>query len=80
MREEYIEAALRGAKYEILRDEGVYYGEIARCAGVYARARTLEDCREELREVLEGWVLLRIDRGLPLPALRGVDLNVQDAI
>lgn len=50
---EYIQAALRRAKYEILPDDGSYYGEIIECAGVYANAETLEECREELREVLE---------------------------
>lgn len=49
---EYIQAALRHAKYEILPDDGSYYGEIPQCNGVYANAETLEDCREQLREVL----------------------------
>ena len=56
---EYIQAALRHAKYEILPDDGSYYGEISECNGVYANAKTLENCREELREVLEEWVLFR---------------------
>jgi predicted RNase H-like HicB family nuclease len=49
---EYIQAALRQPKYEILPDDGSYYGEIPQCNGVYANADTLEDCREQLREVL----------------------------
>ncbi|MGA7875264.1 MAG: hypothetical protein WCA08_06340 [Desulfoferrobacter sp.] len=56
----YIQAALRHAKYEILSDDGSYYGEIPECNGVYANAGTLEGCREELREVLEEWVLFRV--------------------
>jgi hypothetical protein len=51
---EYSQAALRHAKYEILPDDGSYYGEIPECRGVYANAATLEDCREQLREVLKG--------------------------
>ena len=62
---EYIQAALRRAKYEILPDDGSYYGEIPQCNGVYANADTLEDCREQLREVLEEWVLFRVHRNLP---------------
>ena len=38
---EYIQAALRHAKYEILPDDGSYYGEIRECNGVYANAETL---------------------------------------
>ena len=34
------------------------YGEIAECSGVYANAETLENCRELLQEVLEGWIIL----------------------
>jgi predicted RNase H-like HicB family nuclease len=61
---EYLQAALRHARYEILPDDGTYYGEIPECNGVYANAATLEVCREELREVLEEWVLLRVHRHL----------------
>jgi hypothetical protein len=48
---EYVQAALRHAKYEIPPDDGSYYGEIPQCRGVYANAPTLEECREELREL-----------------------------
>jgi hypothetical protein len=44
---EYIQAALRRAKYEILTDDGIYYGEVPGCQGVYAQATTLEACRED---------------------------------
>ena len=66
---EYIQAALRHADYEILPDDGTYYGEIRECNGVYANATTLEECREQLRQVLEEWVLFRVHRNLPLPAI-----------
>ena len=39
---EYIQVALRHASYEILPDDGSFYGEIAICNGVYANAATLE--------------------------------------
>jgi predicted RNase H-like HicB family nuclease len=71
---EYVQAALRHAKYEILEDDGSYYGEIPECNGVYANAGTLEDCREQLREVLEEWILYRVHRNLPLPGINGLRL------
>jgi predicted RNase H-like HicB family nuclease len=37
----YIEAAMEHAKYEILLDDGTYYGEIKECSGVYSNAQTL---------------------------------------
>ncbi len=75
---EYIQAALRHAKYEILPDDGSYYGEIPECNGAYANGKTLEDCREELREVLDEWVLFRVHKNLPLPAINGINLLVKE--
>jgi len=64
---EYLQTAMRRAKYEILPDDGSFYGEIPDFQGVYANARTLESCREELQEVLEEWVFFRISTNLALP-------------
>ncbi|MGA7877627.1 MAG: type II toxin-antitoxin system HicB family antitoxin [Desulfoferrobacter sp.] len=75
---EYIQAALRHARYEILPDDGSYYGEIPECNGVYANAKALEDCREELREVMEEWVLFRIYKNLQLPVIDGIELTVKE--
>jgi len=75
---EYVQAALRHARYEILPDDGTYYGEIPECTGVYANAAALEDCREQLREVVEEWVLFRIHKNLPLPIIDGIELAIQD--
>jgi predicted RNase H-like HicB family nuclease len=62
----YIRAAMRQARYEILPDDGTFYGEIPGFDGVYANADRLEACREELEEVLEEWILFRVSRQLPL--------------
>ena len=64
---EYLQAAMRRAKYEILLDDGSFYGEIPDFQGVYANARTLESCREELQEVLEECVFFRVSKNLALP-------------
>jgi predicted RNase H-like HicB family nuclease len=44
---------------------------------VYANAKTLEDCREQLREVLEEWVLFRVHRNLPLPVIDVIELSIK---
>jgi predicted RNase H-like HicB family nuclease len=75
---EYIQAALCHARYEILQEDLSYYGAISDCAGVYANAATLEDCREELRQVLEEWVLFRVHRQLPLPVIDGIELAIKE--
>lgn len=74
---EYLAAAMRQAHYEILPDDGSYYGQIEPCPGVYANAETLEACRSELAEVLEAWLLLRIHKNLPLPTIDGIELTVK---
>ena len=75
----YIRAALHHAKYEILSDDGTFYGEIPQCNGVWANAATLEECREELAEVLEEWILFRIYKNLPLPVIDGIELTIKEA-
>jgi predicted RNase H-like HicB family nuclease len=59
----YIKAALRKAHYEILPDGEGYFGTIEGLQGVWANADTLEACREELREVLEEWIVLGLKMG-----------------
>jgi predicted RNase H-like HicB family nuclease len=73
----YIQTALREAKYEILADDGSFYGEIPNFQGVYANAKMLEDCRQELAEVLEEWIFFRLTKNLPLPVVNGVKLSVE---
>jgi predicted RNase H-like HicB family nuclease len=63
----YLRAAMRRARYEILSEDRAFYGEIPGFEGVYANADTLEACREELEEVLEEWILFRISKNLSLP-------------
>jgi predicted RNase H-like HicB family nuclease len=74
---EYIRAAMRRATYEILPDDGTFYGEIPGFQGVYANANTLEACREQLQEVLEGWIVLGLRLGHVLPVVDGIELVVE---
>ena len=76
----YIRAAMRRARYEILPDDGTYYGEIPGFDGVYANTSTLEACRDELEEVLEEWILFRVSRNLPLPIVEGIDLTIKEVV
>lgn len=77
---QYIRGAMRLARYEILSDDGSFYGEIPGFQGVYAHALTLETCRDELEEVLEEWILLRVSRHLPLPSVDGISLDIKEAV
>jgi len=76
----YINSAMRRAKYEILADEGTFYGEIPGFDGIYADALSLEVCRDELEEVLEEWILFRVSRNLPLPVVDGIELTIKKVV
>ena len=76
----YLQAAMRHTHCEILKDDGAYYGEIPECRGVYANARTLEECRDELAAVLEDWVLFSVHKNLPLPEIDGLELTVSKEV
>ncbi len=59
MLSEYLAKKLKQARYKLLKD-GSYFGEIPRLKGVWASAKNLEDCRAELQEVLEDWLVLKV--------------------
>lgn len=59
MLSEFIAKQLKKARYKLLDDRS-YFGEIPGLKGVWANANNLEDCRQELQEVLEDWLLLKI--------------------
>ena len=69
---------MRRAKYEILPEDGSYYGSIPSVDGVWANADTLEDCRQELEEVLEDWIVLGLTKGHQLPVIDDIDINVKE--
>lgn len=70
----YIQAAMHQATYELIED-GTFYGRIPNCQGVWANTETLEACRDELRDVLEGWIILGLRLDHTLPIIDGINLT-----
>src|SRR5580658_3051134 len=66
----YIHEAMKRARYKTL-ENGDYFGRIPGLAGVWANARTLDKCREE---VLEEWLVLKIRDNDPIPRIGRVAL------
>ena len=64
---QYIQAALENARYEIIDDKETYYGEVAGFEGVWSSGNTLEECQQNLEEVIDEWVTIRLAKGLPIP-------------
>jgi len=72
---EYIQGALEGAEYKKLED-GTWYAEIDGFEGVWANGHTVEECRNELVQVLEEWLILKIRDKDPVPKVKGIDITV----
>jgi predicted RNase H-like HicB family nuclease len=72
---DYIEAAMQEAQFELM-ENGDYFGSIPSCQGVWADAPTVEECRTELRSVLEDWMLVGFRHSQEMPVIAGINLNV----
>ncbi len=70
----YIASALKNAKYEIL-ENGKIYCEIPELQGVWAEGNNVEECRNELMEVVEEWIFLKLRDNDVIPVLNAIDLN-----
>jgi predicted RNase H-like HicB family nuclease len=69
MLSQYIDKKLKNATYKTLKD-GNYFGEVPEISGVWASAKNLEDCRTELKEVLEDWLLLKVHYQEKVPGFK----------
>lgn len=61
--------ALRRARYEVVDD--MYCATVPGLRGVVATGPTVEVCRTQLAEVIEGWVYVRVAQGLRVPTIGG---------
>jgi predicted RNase H-like HicB family nuclease len=72
---QYIKTALEYAKYEIIDDEEPYYGEVPELQGVWASGKTLEECRKNLEEVVDEWIIIRLRKGLLIPPIGNFNIE-----
>ena len=66
---EYIQAALKLAEYDTLED-GSYVATVEGLRGVIAIGDSIEECRRDLIEVIEGWIALRMRFGAEIPMIK----------
>jgi predicted RNase H-like HicB family nuclease len=70
----YVEQAVQRAKY--IRDEdGVVVAKVPGAAGYFSQGATTEEARENLRDAIEGNVLVALQLGLPIPRIPGVTIR-----
>ena len=73
----YMNVALAHAHYELLSEDEGYYASIPELPGVWGNGDTIETTRDDLREALEGWIALALQRGVRVPEIDGVSLAFQ---
>jgi predicted RNase H-like HicB family nuclease len=76
----YIQTALEHAHYEMIEDEEPFYGEVPPLAGVWATGKTLEECRRNLTEAIDDWVLFSVAKGLQVPTLGQVAIHLPEKV
>jgi len=74
----YLDKALARARYEVLED-GTFCATVPGLRGVVALGRGVEECRRQLAEVVEEWILVRVARELDVPKLGGIAIKVRRA-
>ena len=74
----YMSRAIEQAEYKRLEDRS-WFAEIPGFPGVWANGATVEACRQELLEVLEEWLVLKLRDQDPTPAINGVQIPIAQA-
>ena len=69
-----VDQSLAQAVYDKL-DDGTFAGRVPAGPGTVALGTTLRTCEDELRSVLEDWILVGLKLRHPLPVIGGIDLN-----
>jgi len=74
---EYVQAALKLAHYEA-DENGVIIARVPGTGGFFSQGANFEEARENLRDAIEGNVVLALQLGFPIPPLGDVVIEEQD--
>jgi hypothetical protein len=67
----YVEEALKRAEYHP-DDQGIIIGNVPECPGFFAQGNTRKEAEQNLRDVIEGNLLLAFSSALRYHQLRGL--------
>ena len=73
----WLAAAMKGAEYEKLEDEALWFGRIPECQGAWATGDSPESCAQLLESVLEGWAEMGVSQGYAIPVIDGIAVATQ---
>ncbi|MBF0609053.1 MAG: type II toxin-antitoxin system HicB family antitoxin [Magnetococcales bacterium] len=77
MMAEYIHEAIKKATYKDL-DNGMLFAEIPGFTGVWVTGTSVEECRDELIDVLGEWLILKIRDNDSLPVVNDIDICITE--
>jgi predicted RNase H-like HicB family nuclease len=63
-------------EYEIIEDLEPYYVHVPGLPGVWASGKSFEECRKDLISTIEGWIVLGLRMGQPIPPIDGHTIEV----
>jgi len=69
----YVEMALKRMEY-YCDENGVVIAKVPGASGFFAQGDSFEDARENLRDAIEGNVLLALQLGFEIPKFEGVEI------
>ncbi len=73
----YIEQALRMAEYE--KDEnGIVVASVPNVAGFFSQGENFEEARDNLKDAIEGNLLVALQLGFEIPQIAGVEMREVD--
>jgi predicted RNase H-like HicB family nuclease len=72
---EYLNAALHSAQYKKLEDES-WFAEVPGLDGVWANGESVEFCRQELLEVIEEWLILKLRDNDDIPPINNTTIQI----
>lgn len=78
MLSEYIRHAMEIAHYEIIDEDKTFFATIPGFEGLWANGQSLEECRRNLQETLEDWIVVSLRMNMPTPIVNGIDLSVKE--
>jgi predicted RNase H-like HicB family nuclease len=76
---DYVGVALDRAVFDEL-DDATFAGRVPDFPGAVAFGETLRACEDELRSVLEDWILVGLKLKHPMPVIAGIDLNREPSV
>ncbi len=74
---EYCNKAIEKAEYRKLED-GTWFAEIPGFKGVWANGKSVEECRKELIDVLEEWLVIKLRDKDSIPTVDGLKIEILD--